>query len=259
VPAVLATLAATPPPPEALAARIRFARSASAPLPVVTERAFAEATGVTILQTYGMTEAAGQITANPIDAAARHEGSVGLPVGIGLRVLGPDGSPVAAGEMGMVALRGRQVAATYLYGDGGHESTRPARDERGWLHTGDLGTVDAEGFVHLAGRADDVINRGGEKVFPQEVENVLLGHPAVRSAAVVAAPHQRLGEVPVALVTADFADTADEAALIAALHELCERRLARWKWPNRIEVAAALPTGPTGKVLRRRVREELAR
>jgi acyl-CoA synthetase (AMP-forming)/AMP-acid ligase II len=257
VPAVLAALATRPAPPEAVAARIRFARSASAPLPAAAQRAFTGATGVRVLETYGMTEAAGQITANPLDPAARREGSVGVPVGVGLAVLGPGGRPAGPGELGMVALRGRQVAARYLdAGDDGTERERPARDESGWLPTGDLGCRDEDGFVYLSGRADDVINRGGEKIFPQEVENVLLAHPAVRSAAVVAAPHDRLGQVPVALVTVD-PDHGGE--LVAALHALCARRLARYKRPAGIEIAAALPTGPTGKVLRRRVREELAR
>ena len=257
VPAVLAALATRPAPPEGVAARIRFARSASAPLPAATQRAFTDATGVRVLETYGMTEAAGQITANPLDPAARREGSVGVPVGVGLAVLGPGGRLAGPGELGMVALRGRQVAARYLdAGDDGTERDRPARDKAGWLPTGDLGTRDEDGFVYLSGRADDVINRGGEKIFPQEVESVLLAHPAVRSAAVVAAPHDRLGQVPVALVTVD---PGHDGGLVEALHALCARRLARYKRPAGIEIAAALPTGPTGKVLRRRVREELAR
>jgi len=259
VPAVLAALAGRPAPPARVTDRIRFARSASAPLPAATQRAFTGVTGVTVLETYGMTEAAGQITANPLEVARRREGSVGLPVEVGLAVLGPGGRPAGPGELGMVALRGRQVAARYLdAGDDGTERARPARDASGWLPTGDLGVRDEDGFVHLSGRADDVINRGGEKIFPQEVENVLLGHPAVRSAAVVAAPHERLGQVPVALVTVDPA-AARSGDLVAALHELCARRLARYKRPAGIDIAAALPTGPTGKVLRRRVREELAR
>ena len=258
VPAVLAALATRPAPPAAVAAGIRFARSASAPLPAATQRAFTGATGVRVLETYGMTEAAGQITANPLEDARRREGSVGLAVGVGLAVLGPGGRVAGPGELGMVALRGRQVAARYLdAGDDGTERDRPARDEAGWLLTGDLGTRDEDGFVYLSGRADDVINRGGEKIFPQEVENVLLAHPAVRSAAVVATPHERLGQVPVALVTVDPGQAA--GPLVEALHALCARRLARYKRPAGIEIAAALPTGPTGKVLRRRVREELAR
>jgi len=258
VPAVLAALATQPPPAESVAARIRFARSASAPLPAPTREAFTGATGVPILETYGMTEAAGQITANPLELAGRRDGSVGVPVGVELAVLGSDGRPVGPGELGMVALRGRQIADRYLVtGDDGSERSRPARDAAGWLPTGDLGARDEDGFVYLSGRADDVINRGGEKVFPQEVEEVLLAHPAVRSAAVVAAPHDRLGQVPVALVTVEPGDAGGD--LIAALHALCGERLARYKRPTGIEIATALPTGPTGKVLRRRVREELPR
>jgi acyl-CoA synthetase (AMP-forming)/AMP-acid ligase II len=257
VPAVLAALATQPPPPAAVTDRIRFARSASAPLPGTTQLAFTARTGVSVLETYGMTEAAGQITANPLDEADRQPGSVGVAVGVGLAILGPDGQPLPPGQLGMVALRGHQIASTYLVtGPDGTERRRAARDANGWLATGDLGSRDAGGFVHLAGRADDVINRGGEKVFPQEVENVLLSHPAVRSAAVVAAPHERLGQVPVALVTVGATGTD---GLVTALHSLCERRLTRYKRPAVIEITAALPTGPTGKVLRRRVREGLPR
>ncbi len=240
VPAVLSALARQAPPPARLADRIRFVRSASAPLPVATLDAFAAHTGIGVLETYGMTEAAGQITANPLDPAQRRSGSVGRPVGVGLTVL----------PNGMVALRGRAVASTYLDLDAdAPERRRPARDANGWLPTGDLGRIDADGFVHLDGRADDVINRGGEKIHPQEVEAVLLGHPAVRSAAVVGAPHDRLGHVPVAFVTAGPYRDRDE--LLGALNRMCERRLARYKRPVRIELADALPTGPTGKVLRR--------
>jgi acyl-CoA synthetase (AMP-forming)/AMP-acid ligase II len=256
VPAILTALASRPAPfhPE----WIRFARSASAPLAVRTARAFTANTGISILETYGMTEAAGQITANPLDPSSRREGSVGLPVGVDLTVLGPEGRLLPAGETGMVALHGPAVTAHYLVtGPDGHEHRRPAADAFGWLPTGDLGHRDDDGFLYLAGRADDVINRGGEKVFPLEVEEVLLTHPAVHATAVVGTDHERLGHVPVALVT--VLPGRPPAEVVAELHLLCERRLARWKRPARIEVAAALPTGPTGKVLRRRVREELAR
>jgi acyl-CoA synthetase (AMP-forming)/AMP-acid ligase II len=252
VPAMLASLAAIPAPSERLVRRIRFARSASAPLPEHTAQRFAEHTGVSILETYGMTEAAGQITANPLDPALRRPGSVGLPIGIGLAVLGPDGHPVEPGEEGMVALLGRQVAQRYLDLSAERpESVRAARNPGGWLLTGDLGRRDEDGFVYLAGRADDVINRGGEKVHPLEIENVLLTHPGVRAAAVVGAPHPRLGETPVAFV---IARTGDDHELADSLRWLCERRLARYKRPTVIEVTAELPTGPTGKVLRRALR-----
>ncbi|MFG2041562.1 class I adenylate-forming enzyme family protein [Dactylosporangium sp. NPDC048998] len=256
VPAMLHALTAQPAPPEAPVARLRFARSASAPLPASTQDAFTAHTGIAVLNTYGMTEAAGQITADPLDVSARRAGSVGLPVGVGLAVAGPDGRPVPPGSQGMIVLRGWQVASRYLEPAGhGAEASRPARDARGWLPTGDLGFRDEDGYVYLVGRADDVINRGGEKVHPQEVENVLLGHPAVSSAAVVAAPHERLGQVPVAFVT--LRPHRTEAGLVEELDRLCAQRLPRRKWPVTVTVTAELPTSPTGKVLRRALRADL--
>ncbi|MEV6924559.1 AMP-binding protein [Dactylosporangium sp. NPDC051485] len=257
VPAMLGPLAAQPVPPEATLARVRFVRSASAPLPVSTQDAFTAHTGVAVLNTYGMTEAAGQITADPLDVSARRTGSVGLPVGVALAVAGPDGRPVPPGSQGMVVLRGRQVTDRYLELTGhGAEASRSARDAHGWLPTGDLGFRDEDGYVYLVGRADDVINRGGEKLHPQEVEHVLLGHPAVGSAAVVAAPHERLGQVPVAFVM--LRPHRPEAGLVEELDRLCAQRLPRHKCPAAITVTAELPTSPTGKVLRRALRAEVA-
>jgi acyl-CoA synthetase (AMP-forming)/AMP-acid ligase II len=255
VPAILAALIEQPAPADI--SGIRFARSASAPLPASVLSGFTAHTGVSVLETYGMTEAAGQITANPIDADARRAGSVGLPVGVGLTVLDAQGRPVAPGVEGMVALRGRQIVHSYLdLSADGPERIRPARDADGWLRTGDLGSRDAAGFVRLAGRSDDVINRGGEKIHPKEIEDVLLADPRVRSAAVVGAPHARLGQVAVAFITArDGSDTAD---LRKALNVLCERRLTRYKRPTQIEITSDLPRGPTGKILRRALRAELA-
>jgi acyl-CoA synthetase (AMP-forming)/AMP-acid ligase II len=220
-------------------------------------RGFAQHTGVSVLETYGMTEAAGQITANPIEAWARRAGSVGLPVGVGLTVLDGRGVPVVPGVEGMVALRGRQIVRSYLdLSADGPERIRTARDADGWLRTGDLGSLDADGFVRLAGRSDDVINRGGEKIHPKEIEDVLLADARVRSAAVVGAPHARLGQVAVAFVIAK--DGSDESDLRQALNLLCELRLTRYKRPTQIEITRDLPRGPTGKILRRALRAELA-
>jgi oxalate---CoA ligase len=256
VPAVLASLAQRPAPLARIAERVRFARSASAPLPPATAQAFTDRTGIGVLETYGMSEAAGQITANPLTHTARRAGSVGLPVEVELVVAAADGSPVSAGEEGEVLLRGRQIVSEYLELDEtSPERTRPARDDSGWLHTGDVGILDEAGFLRLAGRADDVINRGGEKIYPQEVENVLLAHPGVAAVAVVAAPHERLGQVPAAFVTAHEGNTE---ALKESLRAWCETRLTRYKRPTVIEVTDALPLGPTGKVLRRALRSELA-
>ena len=187
VPAMLATLASRPGPPAEVAERIRFARSGSAPLPIPTSRAFTAATGIGVLQTYGMTEAAGQITADPLDPAARREGSVGLPVGIGLAVLGPHGSLLPAGETGTVALHGPAVTAHYLLaGADGTEHRRPATDAFGWLPTRDRGYRDEDGYLYLTGRTGDGPNRGGEKAVPLEV---LLTNPGLPSAARASLTH----------------------------------------------------------------------
>ncbi|HEX6492735.1 MAG TPA: AMP-binding protein [Candidatus Dormibacteraeota bacterium] len=256
VPAVLGALVETPAPDARVVDGIRFARSASAPLPPAVLERFRRHTGVSVLETYGMTEVAGQIAANPLDPALRRPGSVGMPVGVDLEVATPDGLRAAPGELGSVRLRGAAVVTHYLeLTASGLERVRPACDRRGWLTTGDLGRLDADGFLHLAGREDDVINRGGEKFHPQEVERVLLDHPAVAAAAVVGAPHPRLGQVAVAFVT--VRGPAGDA-LASELAGICAQRLARYKRPVEIRVTPALPLGPTGKVRRRELRAALA-
>jgi acyl-CoA synthetase (AMP-forming)/AMP-acid ligase II len=193
-----------------------------------------------------MTEAGSQITANPLAPGDRRPGSVGRPVGVELRIVDRDGSPQPAGFVGEVEIRGPGVA-----------TTAPGR----WLATADLGFLDADGFLYLVGRADDVINRGGEKVYPTDVEQVLLADPRVSAAAVVARSHPISGQEPVAFVVAGpaaGAGTIDAAGLVADLARRCETMLSRFKVPAQITVADALPAGPTGKVRRGDVRRALA-
>jgi len=129
---------------------------------------------------------------------------------------------------------------------------------RGWLDTGDLGHLDQDGYLFLAGRSDDVINRGGEKIYPREIEDVLLAQPGVRFAAVVAARDEVLGERPVAYVVPagpGAGQPLEDALLEDALREACEAALPRPKWPAAFHLVAELPVGPTGKVARRRLQE----
>jgi acyl-CoA synthetase (AMP-forming)/AMP-acid ligase II len=239
-------------------ARVRFARSASAPLPVATLRAFTQRTGIGVLETYGMTEAASQIAANPIHPAARRAGSVGLPFGVEVAVLDGDGQHVATGDVGVVHLRGDGIVRSYLdISEDGVETARNARDARGWLCTGDAGRFDEDGFLHLAGRVDDVINRGGEKFYPAEIESVLLAHPGVAAATVVAGPHARLGNVPLAFVIPRARDGV-AAVLASELQAACAAMLPRYKCPTEIRVVSSLPVGATGKVRRRELVAELA-
>jgi len=259
VPAILAILADEP-PPATVAARIRFARPASAPLPATTLRRFEERCGIGVLETYGMTEAAGQICANPLEPAARRAGSVGQPVGVDLRVVDEGGATVAPGVAGLVEILGPTVVDHYLV-PGAPPSRVPAGGATGWLRTGDVGYRDGGGFLHLLGRIDGVINRGGEKVYPRQIEEVLRRHPGVAEVAVVGEPDPVLGERPVAFVVARSTTpgngltnglrngtAGDLAPFREQLFELCERELSRHQRPARIHLASSLPSTPTGKV-----------
>ena len=269
VPAIITVLAMDPPATR-VPGRVRFVRSASAPLPPGTLRRFEDAYSIPVVETYGMTEAASMITANPVDGP-RKAGSVGLPAGTEVRVVeaagragseddpgragseddpGRAGSaylPCPAGTVGRVQIRGRGVIREYAQcGPAG------AVDAEGWLDTGDLGHLDQDGYVFLAGRSDDVINRGGEKIYPREIEDFLAAQPGVWSAAVVAAQDEVLGERPVAYVVP--AGPWRRYEMEEALREACEAALPRAKRPTAFCLVRELPLGPTGKVARHRLR-----
>jgi len=235
VPAIITLLALDPAEPGARR-RVRFVRSASAPLPPATLERFEAAFGIPVIETYGMTEAASMITANPLDGP-RKPGSVGQPVGVELRVV-----------LGRVQIRGPGVITAYASG-----GAAGAIDGEGWLDTGDLGHLDADGYLFLAGRSDDVINRGGEKIYPRDIEDFLLAQHGVLSAAVVAAPDQVLGQRPVAYVVP--VSTRPARHLEQILSRACEAAFPRHKRPSEIRVVAQLPLGPTGKLARHRLRE----
>jgi acyl-CoA synthetase (AMP-forming)/AMP-acid ligase II len=248
VPAIISILSMDPPadPPREL----RFVRSASAPLPLASLERFQQALGVPVIETYGMTEAASMITANPLDGP-RKPGSAGKPAGSEVRIDRPGGGPAAAGAIGRVLIRGAGVITAYASGG------RPgAFDGSGWLDTGDLGYLDADGYLFLVGRSDDVINRGGEKIYPREIEEILLAQPGVRSAAVIGAIDDVLGERPVAYVVPDAAAVADEVE--ALLRTVCAERLPRHKQPSEFWLVGEMPLGPTGKISRRLLKESVA-
>jgi acyl-CoA synthetase (AMP-forming)/AMP-acid ligase II len=261
VPAIIGVLALGDPPSAEISRRIGFARSASAPLPSATRERFERLTGIGVLETYGMTEAASQITANPREPRLRRAGSVGRPVGLEARVVDREQCPLPAGQVGQLQIRGASVVSRYWApcptdpATGG-AGARVQATQGGWLDTGDLGLIDGDGYVYLVGRLDDVINRGGEKVFPRDVEEVLLADSEVVAAAVVGRPHPRLGEEPVAFVLAR--EGTDEAALSARLAKRCEQELSRFRRPAEITVTDALPTGPTGKIRHGELRRDVA-
>jgi acyl-CoA synthetase (AMP-forming)/AMP-acid ligase II len=232
---------------------IRFVRSASAPLPVAVADQFEAATGLPIMETYGMTEAASQITAHPL-SVPRRAGSVGVPVGLELRVVGTDeaGEPpreCLSGEVGQIEIRGASVIGAY---EGGSHHDRFGPE--GWLRTGDLGRLDGDGYLYLVARTDDVINRGGEKVYPREVEEIISADPAVAAVAVVGRPDPELGQVPLAFVVlrgvAGPADAEPAARAADRINDQLARGLVRSRRPVELRVAASLPAGATGKVRR---------
>lgn len=243
VPAILAVLAKTG--PLDFPAGLRFVRSASAPLPDPVRQALGD---VPLVVSWGMTEGASQITATPLDAPAR-VGTVGVPVGSEVQVRGEDGSVLPADEVGALWIRGAGIVQRYLFGRAAERF-----DADGWLSTGDVGSVSADGWVSLAGRSDDVINRGGEKVYPSEVEDVLLGDDRVLEAVVVGRPHDVLGAVPIAYVIPQPDEVVDADALVADLTARAEARLTRFRRPVEIVVVPDLPRAPTGKVQRAKVR-----
>jgi acyl-CoA synthetase (AMP-forming)/AMP-acid ligase II len=258
VPAIVSRLAESS-APEVIPTGIRFIRSASAPLPAETMTRFEARTGIPVLETYGMTEAASQITANPL-TGPRKPGSVGLPVGVELRVV-PDaaatrepapGSPAVTA--GHVEIRGPSVITAY-----GGDQHRDRINADGWLRTGDLGHLDEDGYLFLDGRTDDVINRGGEKFFPREIEEAILVEPAVAAVSVIGQDDPVLGQVPVAFLVLHGVDDVDDRdrarQLVDRIRVGLNATLVRTKRPVALHVVAQLPVGATGKVQRRSLRE----
>jgi len=231
------------------AAGMRLFVSGSAPLLAETHRTFETRTGHAILERYGMTET-GMNTSNPHDGE-RRPGTVGPPLpGVAVRIADPaTGRPLPQGEIGMIEVKGRNVFKGYWRMP---EKTAEAFRADGFFVTGDLGLIDADGYVSIVGRGKDLIISGGLNVYPKEVESVIDALPGVVESAVVGAPHPDFGEAVVAVVVR--ADPAlDEAGVLAGLVD----RLARFKQPKRVLFVESLPRNTMGKVQKADLREEV--
>ena len=224
------------------AARLRFVRSSSSALPTSVLEAIESATGAPMIEAYGMTEASHQMASNPLPPHVRKPGSVGLGGAVDITVLDSAGSAVTAGARGEVAVRGPNVFAGYS----NNPEANAAAFTGGWFRTGDEGYLDADGYLSLTGRLKELINRGGEKVSPAEVEDVILRHPAVAEAVVFSLPHSRLGEDVGAAVVL----RPGESTMERAIRDHVARDLAEFKVPRRVVFLKALPKGPTGKLQR---------
>lgn len=227
--------------------RLRFARSCSSALPPALQAGLEERLGIPVVQAYGMTEASHQMCSNPLPPGEQRPGSVGPATGVEAAVLDENWRALAAGEVGEVAVRGASVIDGYRDNPAANEAS--FRD--GWFRTGDSGTISTDGYVTLNGRIKELINRGGEKISPHEVEDALTSHPSVAEAVAYAVPDERYGEqVAAAVVLRSDANAAE-------LTRHCADRLAAFKVPVSIAVLESIPKGPTGKVQRRLLAEQI--
>jgi acyl-CoA synthetase (AMP-forming)/AMP-acid ligase II len=233
-------------------ARIRFGRSASAPLPPALHEQFESRFGIPIVETMGITEAAAQILTNPLPPAPRKVGSPGLPYGNEVIIANPEGDELGSGEQGEILVRGANVMRGYLRDAA---ATAAAVDADGWLHTGDLGTKDDDGYVFVTGRLKELIIKGGENISPREIDDALFSHPAVVEAGALGVPDDDFGEDVVACVVVRDDSVCEEQELI----EHCAARTGTFKAPRRILFLRDLPKGPTGKVQRHELAKLIAR
>jgi oxalate---CoA ligase len=222
--------------------QLRFIRSSSASLPPQVLTALENVFRAPVLEAYGMTEAAHQMASNPLPPRVRKPGSVGTAAGCEIAIVDVDGAQLQACAVGEIAIRGDNVMA-------GYEANEAANAEafvRGWFRTGDQGLIDADGYLSITGRLKELINRGGEKVSPREVDEVLMDHPAVAQCVTFAVPHEKLGEeVAVAVVVQDGM-ALNESDLCAFAAE----KLAAFKVPRRVVFVPEIPKGATGKLQR---------
>ncbi|WP_020123840.1 FadD7 family fatty acid--CoA ligase [Streptomyces canus] len=230
---------------------LKFVRSCSAPLNTATQRALERTFGAPLLSAYGMTESSHQATSEPLpQRGALRQGSVGRPTGVAVRVVDRGGRSCPAGVEGEVWVQGPTVARGYLAD--GDESARTFVD--GWLRTGDLGALDEDGYLSLTGRIKNLINRGGEKISPEHVEDILAGCPGVAEAAVFAVPDAVYGQRVGAAVVVREPDGAGREEIL----RYCRDHLAAFEVPDRLDLVAALPYTAKGGLDRKAVQARYA-
>ena len=221
---------------------LRFLRSSSSSIPPQVIRELEEVFGAPLIEAYGMTEASHQMASNPLPPRARKPGSVGLAAGPEVQIMDDDGNLLPAGEIGEIVIRGGNVTP-------GYENNEKANKEgftNGWFRTGDQGSLDSEGYLSLTGRLKEIINRGGEKISPREVDEVLMDHPAVAQVVTFGIPHPKLGEEVGAVVVLREGQQATDKEIQA----FASARLADFKVPRKILFMDEIPKGATGKLQR---------
>jgi acyl-CoA synthetase (AMP-forming)/AMP-acid ligase II len=226
--------------------QLRFAMCGSAPVPAEVMKRFEERFNCLVIEGYGLSESTCRSTFNPPDER-RRPGSCGMPIGNEMRVVDDEDREVPRGSLGEIVLRGENILKGYY--------KNPAATERafrnGWFHTGDVGYQDADGFFYIVDRKTDMIIRGGENIYPREIDEVLYQHPAVAAAATIGIPDKLYGEEVAAFIILKDGEQATAEEII----NFCRERLADYKCPKTVRFVKDIPKGPTGKLLKR----ELAR
>ncbi|MEZ5773515.1 MAG: acyl--CoA ligase [Hyphomicrobiaceae bacterium] len=230
-------------------AALRFIRSSSSSLPPQVMQALEEVFACPVVESYGMTEACHQMTSNPLPPSKRYPGSVGIAAGPQVAIMDEEGRILAPGALGEIVIRGRNVTPGYDKNPDANAKAFTA----GWFRTGDQGTLDAEGYLRITGRLKELINRGGEKISPLEVDEVLMDHPAVQQVVTFAMPHDKLGEEVAAVVVLREGMTASEREI----RDFALKRLADFKVPRKVVFLAEIPKGATGKLQRIGLAEKL--
>jgi acyl-CoA synthetase (AMP-forming)/AMP-acid ligase II len=221
---------------------LRFLRSSSSSMPPQVIRELEEVFHAPLIEAYGMTEATHQMASNPLPPLVRKPGSVGLAAGPEIAIMDVAGQLLPHGAVGEIVIRGPNVCA-------GYENNPKANAEaftNGWFRTGDQGVLDTEGYLSLTGRLKEIINRGGEKISPREVDEILMDHPAVAQVVCFGMPHPKLGEEVAAVVVLREGAQATERELQAFVSS----RAADFKVPKKILFMAEIPKGATGKLQR---------
>ena len=229
---------------------LRLVRSSSSSLPPQVMKELEDTFDVPVVEAYGMTEAAHQMACNPLPPAVRKPGSVGIAAGPEVAIMDESESNLLAiGEIGEIVIRGPNVTPGY---ENNPEANASAFTD-GWFRTGDQGVMDDEGYISITGRLKEIINRGGEKISPREVDEVLMDHPAVAQAVTFAMPHDKLGEEVAAAIVLREGESAEEGDV----REFVSGHLADFKVPRRVLILEEIPKGATGKLQRIGLAEKL--
>ncbi|HER25638.1 MAG TPA: AMP-dependent synthetase, partial [Rhodospirillales bacterium] len=229
--------------------QLRFVRSSSSSLPPQVMAELEALFGCPVVEAYGMTEASHQMACNPIGPGKQKPGTVGIAAGPEVAIMSKDGKILDQGETGEIVIRGDNVTR-------GYENNPKANAENftnGWFRTGDQGVIDEEGYISITGRLKEIINRGGEKISPREIDEVLMDHPAVSQVVTFAVPHDKLGEEVAAAVVLREGMSVDEAGL----RNFAREHLADFKVPRKIVFLDEIPKGATGKLQRIGLAEKL--